>query len=303
MSESKQNSNAGNAGDLLKHSGYLALLHELIEHPTWSQELRIIEAHSGKGVYAAKSSNLRDARSLSGYAVSPLGAAQATAFAEPPTGLGPLAGLGGDEIPYAGSAVIHALELRKLPRRALTLMDHDASVRNTVALVFREPALVPLAPDLQLIDPGTLSELTVLRALERDDYSQNDILHFDPFAFLMDQAAQTRSTYKRLVTRCNEQVHRGKLAGATLFLTWGSNNRAALDDLVGSGYGGGLDGGYRDLLATVEPSQRIVLTWCWTYHFAMLLIVPMELRTAIASRLHKYVEVFRPKLRTRLTVE
>lgn len=302
VSESKQNDNAGNAGDLLKHSAYLALLHELISGPTWREGLSIVEAHSGKGIYAATSSNLRDARALAGYRKSPLGIAQANAFADPPAGLGPIAGLAVGEMPYAGSAVLHALELSKLPRRALALMDHDASVRNTVALVFTEPALAPIAPDLRLLDPGGCSEPTVLLALERGEYSRTHVVHFDPFAFVMAPNPSTRNTYKRLLGQCDERVGRSQLAAATLFFTWGSNNRAALDDLDGAGYEGGLDGGYRDLVERIDPSRRVVLTWCWEMYFSLVLVVPSTLRGQLVSRLMKYVEPFRPRLK-RLTVQ
>ena len=86
MTENKQNSNAGNGGDLLKHSAYLALLDELVSREPWHHEIHIVEAHSGKGVYAATSSHLREARQLPDYAASRLGIAQTAAFADPPLG-------------------------------------------------------------------------------------------------------------------------------------------------------------------------------------------------------------------------
>jgi len=305
VSESKQNNNAGNAGDLLKHSAYLALLHELISRASWSEELSIVEAHSGKGVYAATSPNLRDAGALAGYRKSPLGIAQATAFADPPAGLGPIDGLDVGEMPYAGSAVLHALELSKLPRRELALMDHDASVRNTVALVFRQPALASFAPDLHLLDPGKCSEPKVLLALEQGEYTRTHVLHFDPFAFVMaPKYASTRNMYKRLLKQCDERVGCSQLAAATLFFTWGRrHNTAALADLYGAGFGGGLDGGYRDLVEGVDPSRRIVLTWCWGMHFSLLLIVPSELRAKLVARLIDYVEPFGPRMRRPFTVQ
>jgi hypothetical protein len=181
-------------------------------------------------------------------------------------------------------------------------MDHDARVRNTVILVFREPALEALGLDLRLVDPGTHSEPAILHALERDDFSRRHILHFDPFAFVMDQDALTRNAYKCLMAQCDNRVGRKQLAAATLFFTWGSNSRAALDDLDGVGYLGGLSGGYRELINQVDPSRRIVLTWCWGLYFSLLLIVPSELRTELAARLCRYVKPFRPRLNNRFTV-
>lgn len=94
VSDSRQNRNAGNAGDLLKHSAYLAVLHELTSHPTWSEEVSVVETHSGKGVYAATNYQLRTVRASLGYRSSPLGVAQTAAFANPPSGLGLIEGLG-----------------------------------------------------------------------------------------------------------------------------------------------------------------------------------------------------------------
>ena len=52
-SASEQNENAGNGGDVIKHSVYLAVLDELREHERWREQLHVLETHAGKGVYAA----------------------------------------------------------------------------------------------------------------------------------------------------------------------------------------------------------------------------------------------------------
>ena len=102
----------------------------------------------------------------------------------------------------------------------------------------------------------------------------------------------------RLVEACDEQVRLGRLGAASLFFTWGSNSLAALDDLSGAGYRGGLLGGYQSLLSAVAPSRRIVLTWCWSFYFSLLLIVPEGVRANLALRLRGYAEPFRPRLST-----
>ena len=275
----------------------MALLHELISRPPWSEEVSVVEAHSGKGVYASTSYQLRTAHANPEYRASALGVAQTAAFGDSPNGLGLIEGLQSDELPYAGSAVIHAFELSKVPRRTLTLMDHDAAVRDTVGLVFKQPALAPLATDLRLVDPGPNSEASVSLSLERGDYSLRHVLHFDPFAFVMDRDASTRSMYKHLVADCDERVGRTELAAATLFVTWGSNNRAALDDLDGAGYQGGLTGGYCDLAESIDGSRRVVLTWCWELYFSLLVVVPSDLRSELLGRLTSYVQPFRPWLK------
>jgi hypothetical protein len=182
------------------------------------------------------------------------------------------------------------------------LIDLDASVRDTVALVFQQPALVPLATDVRLVDPGASSETFLSLLFERGEYSMHDVIHFDPFAFVMDRDPSFRNDYKRLLTYCDQQVGRGELAAATMFVTWGSNNRAALDDLDGVGYQGGLDGGYQDLAKSIDRSRRVVLTWCWELYFSLLVVVPSDLRSDFLERLTSYVQSFRPWLK-RLTIQ
>ena len=51
QSPSDQNPNAGNGGDVIKHSVYLAVLDELRARERWRDELHVVETHAGKGVY------------------------------------------------------------------------------------------------------------------------------------------------------------------------------------------------------------------------------------------------------------
>ena len=43
QSESEQNENAGNGGDVIKHSVYLAVLDELRGHERWREQLHVLE--------------------------------------------------------------------------------------------------------------------------------------------------------------------------------------------------------------------------------------------------------------------
>jgi len=47
-----QNANAGNGGDLVKHTVYLATLRFLLQREPWSQGLCLGECHAGRGMYA-----------------------------------------------------------------------------------------------------------------------------------------------------------------------------------------------------------------------------------------------------------
>ena len=43
-----QNHNAGNGGDLIKHTVYLTLLETLLEREPWRSEIRLRECHAGQ---------------------------------------------------------------------------------------------------------------------------------------------------------------------------------------------------------------------------------------------------------------
>ena len=47
----RENGNAGNGGDLVKHTVYLVTLHFLLKHAPWNQGIRLRECHAGRGVY------------------------------------------------------------------------------------------------------------------------------------------------------------------------------------------------------------------------------------------------------------
>jgi 23S rRNA A2030 N6-methylase RlmJ len=49
-SPSRQDKNAGNSGDLVKHTAYLAMLDELVRS---GRKAHVVEAHGGKGVYVS----------------------------------------------------------------------------------------------------------------------------------------------------------------------------------------------------------------------------------------------------------
>lgn len=47
----EQNRNAGNGGDLVKHTVYLATLDFLLKREPWHQGMRLRECHAGRGIY------------------------------------------------------------------------------------------------------------------------------------------------------------------------------------------------------------------------------------------------------------
>ena len=115
QSPSDQNSNAGNGGDIIKHSVYLAVLDELCARERWRDELHVVEAHAGKGVYVPAAREYAKATDDCDIRRSKLCAAQERTFRPAPDRLGPVDGMNADKRPYAASAVLHA-ELTKASR-------------------------------------------------------------------------------------------------------------------------------------------------------------------------------------------
>ncbi len=297
LSPSVQDKNAGNSGDLVKHICYLALLRELAHGASPPENLQVVEAQGGKGVYVSAHHHLLKAQRCELYAASTLGRAQAACFAPPPAGLGDVAGLNAGEVVYAGSAALHGRALADGLSSSLTLLDSDAGVRTVLGRVFSERCFSGVRAQVAIVDLGGPSEQTILSLLRGGHYRSTHVLHFDPFAFVMaERHAGTRSYYLQLVRECDARVGLGELGAASVFFTWGSNGAAALADLDGAGYGG-VQGGYQELVAAVDTRRRLVVTWCWELFFSLLLIVPSDVRPAIANAVETETAWLRPLMR------
>jgi hypothetical protein len=294
VAPSIQDRNAGNSGDLFKHSAYLALVRKL---PGYAGRLNVVEAHGGKGVYISANRHLMAARELPSYGRSSLGLAQSALF-DTAEGLGHVSGLLPGEVAYAGSTALHAQLVKRRTISSLTVFDHDAAVRAVANRIFSEENFSSVRSRLRIVDLPGGSETRILSGVRDGAFGPDHILHFDPFAFVMAQEhSATRTVYRDLVKECDTRVKNGTLAAASLFVTWGSNGAAAKDDLHGRGYLGGLTGGYRDLVASVDSSQRIVVRWCWELFFSMLFIVPSAFRTSIAAAIEHDISWLIPLVR------
>jgi hypothetical protein len=282
VSPSRQDKNAGNSGDLVKHTFYVALLDHFADRGI---KPRVVEAHGGKGVYASANPHLRRARGAPGYAESAVGRTQASCFAPPPSGLGPVSGLEKGEIGYAGSGALHAMAVADGRADSLELLDADAGVRAISSRLFSEQCFARVRNNLRTTDPGGFSEPVMLSRCRARAFAPATVLHLDPFAFVMAaEDSGIRALYRDLICECDARIQREELAAATVFFTWGSNSAAAKADLFGRGFGGGLLNGYQELVSAARSEQRIVITWCWEYYFALLCIVPAAQRDAIARQ-------------------
>src|SRR6266550_1635342 len=57
--QNKENWNAGNGGDLVKHTVYLAALRYLLPREPWSHGLTLRECHAGRGIYRIAEGDVR----------------------------------------------------------------------------------------------------------------------------------------------------------------------------------------------------------------------------------------------------
>jgi hypothetical protein len=57
--ENRENSNAGNGGDLVKHTVYLTTLRFLVGQEPWNQGLLLRECHAGRGMYQIHEHDVR----------------------------------------------------------------------------------------------------------------------------------------------------------------------------------------------------------------------------------------------------
>lgn len=294
-SPSRQDKNAGNSGDLVKHTVYLAMLNHLSRN---GKKPHIVEAHGGKGVYVSSNSHLRRAREAVRYSTSALGQAQAECFAAPPDGLGVVANLAEQEIAYAGSGALHANAVAKGMASSLELLDTDAGVRAVADRVFLEDCFSKVRGDLRTVDPDGPSEPMVLSRLKAGACGPHVLLHLDPFAFVMKpEDATMRGLYGDLIRKCDYRVREAGLAALSVFFMWGPNSAAAREDLFEDGYGGGLDDGYQALIGAVRADQRVVITWCWEWYFSLLCIVPANVRERIGSAIAAEVKWLKPLMR------
>ena len=279
LPEGQQDRNAGNAGDLGKHGVYLSLLETLRRTPPWSGGLQVVEAHAGKGLYAAGHSQWKRFQEMGHGEHSPLVNLQHAVLGPPPIGVGPILGLPAGNNPYVGSGLLHANLLRGSPDSSLVCYDCNPNVRSTLQRVLEEACFTVVRGRVEILDPGGQSEPVVLQKLQDGCYGRRHVLHLDPFAFVMRQDDQpTRDRYRELLQKCDEQVAEERLGAASVFVTWGSNSSAAREDLFREGYGGGLHGGFQDLRGLVRPTQSVVVAWCWQYYFSLLVVVPERLR-------------------------
>ena len=277
-----QNMNAGNGGDLVKHTVYLATLGFLLKRKPWSQGMRLRECHAGRGIYRVAVNNrgllscLHSIRAI--VEAVPLESAQRSILQD--LGCWPdVAGNVEQHVEwYAGSALTNARKLADHPgSHTLDLYELKPKTRQIL-----RGALM----DLQL--PARLSWNVLSGEDETKDFDGEgyigqeigkwgvqDLILLDPFALWVNPGDQKRRDgYGRIF---DALVQRGSdAASLMLFWAWGSQNeheaKKDLDNVPRDGISCGYHGLRSKLHGAGLPFVRV--RWFWEQWFSMWIVVP-----------------------------
>ena len=204
------------------------------------------------------------------------------------------------ESPYAASAVLHAFALRDVPRKSLVLMNHAGGVTDTLTRVFDEPAFRRFSPPPCVRRTASSSEPALIELLGQSSrLGGNHVVHLDPFVFVSaTEHAPERKQYAQLLQEVDRRVKCDTLAALSVFVVWGRRHGGTARKVL-SGVERGVPDGYRDLRNKIGSDRRITVEWCWDQYFAMLLVVPAEVRDEVVERIREYWKPFKsrcPKL-------
>jgi hypothetical protein len=260
--DNPENHNAGNGGDLVKHTVYLTLLRFLREREPWQSGMVVRECHAGRGIYRLDGKRAALVERLLRHDALALARAQCSAL----DALDARAGW------YAGSALLSARETDRYEG-----FEWDPATRRILAAVLASSrAVVPHAGEPDPFD----GESYVAEHI--GGWSERDVVLLDPFGlWLHDKHAFRRARYRRILsTWCLGD----RAPVVALFWTWGRALDAAAHDLDGSAPGP--EDGYRALAELLHGRERVVVRWRWELAYAMWLLCPealcAELREALA---------------------
>lgn len=274
-----QNKNAGNGGDLVKHTVYLTLLDELLQRQPWKCEIRLRECHAGRGIYLTHPDPRFLVWCLMGYGgETKLRRAETEALDT--LGLWDSTDPGGV---YAGSAVLNLQALARGRKVLAEFYEQQPRTREILAGVLH--ASITERLDLTVSVPGARGrsldgEKRIARAVSRWD--ERDVILLDPFSIWRRKEHQSRRDLLGQIL--NSAVERG--CPLSLFFTWGNANPQADEDM--SGRHRSPRNGYADMLTGLREARAnvVLVRWIWKQRFAMWVLLPnRELRDALAARL------------------
>ena len=300
--DNRENPNAGNGGDLGKHSVYLAVLRYLLAQGPWSEGIRIRECHAGRGIYEIPAADAR--RSLLECLFAPMNAdvglplhdlqrASQSALAVWPTRPERLRW-------YSGSALLNAwcLGSAAAGHHLLELYELAPDTRCVLSTLFAMPALQLPGLDVRIL-PETEDKSYFDGELHIENsvgaWNARDLIVLDPFAmWRQDQDQPRRDRYRGVIDRV---VSKGQDAPSLiLFWTWGRAFPVAEGDLDGTS--SPVRNGYQELRECLHCAGRrfIRVTWRWGLQFAMWVLVPDPHLTGVCAALRRECDATRNHL-------
>ena len=300
-----ENRNAGNGGDLGKHTVYLTVLDYLLAHAPWSTELRVRECHAGRGMYRVPDDDIR--RPLLECLYNPIGAdvgimlhdvqrASQSALTVWPARLAALKW-------YSGSAVVNAWRLGcdQAGCHRLEVYELAPQTRNVLRAVFAAPGLQLPRLDVRILpEPEDQRDFDGEKHIENNvsTWNSQDLVLLDPFAmWRQNQDQPRRNRYRRIIERLIARGQESPLL--MLFWTWGRAFPVADGDLDGTNTRVG--NGYQELRGLLHQANRHFLrvTWRWRLQFAMWVLVPESHLTALCAALQRHCDDIRDHLQQR----
>ncbi len=276
-----ENGNAGNGGDLVKHTVYLATLRFLLRQPPWHQTLRLRECHAGRGVYYIpnEKSTRKMLSRLYSAPVKPESILLYNAQREILDSLGYWSDARERVQWYAGSALINAFALGadKPSEHEVDAYEGQAATRGILRTILKDRQLYTpeMTRVLPLVEHNADFDGEAYIREHIADWHRQDVILLDPFAIWRQPADQLKRDHYRAFV---DGLIRRKADAPSfiLFWTWGRAFQAADGDLDGTSKN--VANGYQDLRSALHGAgRRIVLVkWRWRLQFAMWVLVPRE---------------------------
>ncbi|MGB9485810.1 MAG: hypothetical protein WCD04_06840 [Terriglobia bacterium] len=301
-SKNRQNKNAGNGGDLVKHTVYLTVLNYLLARSPWSNELRVRECHAGRGMYHIPSPDKR--RPLLECLYDPIGSDVGVLLHDVQRGLQSALGVWPADTKafewYAGSALMNTWRLGRAGtgKHRHELYEQDARIRESLRDVLLNSGLslpqvgvqiFPKEEDGGKFDGEAHIETKVV------NWSSQDLILLDPFAMWREKEDQPqRDRYRSILGRL---IALGQESPSLiLFWTWGQNFPVAKGDLEGTNRP--VRNGYQELRGLLHGAGRpfIRVAWRWELQFAMWVLVPEAHLNALRDALQHCCDDLRDHL-------
>jgi hypothetical protein len=274
-----QNQNAGNGGDLVKHTVYLTILDYLLHQEPWATELRVRECHAGRGLYEIPAGDVRRPSlkclydPVHGDVEIPLHdieRASQTALNVWPQQRDTLHW-------YSGSAIVNAWCMANAGcgNHLLELYELAPDTRTVLRAVFADPGFQFSRLKVRILpEPEDGCEFDGELQIERSiaGWVSQDLILLDPFAMWRRRRHQCRrDLYRRIFDRLLALPEPPPLV---LFWTWGRAFKAAVGDIEGARPP--VRNGYQELRQLLHTTDRsfIRVSWRWGLQFAMWIVVP-----------------------------